>query len=400
MDGEEELCKSNDVGGKVGVALPAAPEPFLVLHFDVNKTIVMSDACQGYSVTRILGEVLGRATYGRLCETEGWVWNGLEPSVLPRDAGDVSYFDFLKRRGATGDDLHRQLEWLGREGGAVPGVRPARERLEAVLRLPAGEACDRYRGMFREGSFPSTQPWRYVVPAFFRLLQALAERRRRFSVVLRTFGVDLANGLCEEIDAFAQGQHPLYPGAGAYDGSGGRPDLRISMDDPSSHGSFYRGAEGAHLILGTTERPPPDGDISEVGMRHFEGSGLRIVSGHSSISAEIARITAGRGVTALRDYWPWWGKAQGESSDAGKLMHIDLADTAVHPLFFDDHVGREDAHIVDAIDMSGSPLPFVSVAGVHLIRSEPLECLSDPDYFVRCVDAAERQRLERLQAVG
>ena len=38
--------------------------PFLILYFDVNQTIVMSDAAQNRPVTAVLDKVLGTTTYG------------------------------------------------------------------------------------------------------------------------------------------------------------------------------------------------------------------------------------------------------------------------------------------------------------------------------------------------
>lgn len=370
-------------------------DPFLVLHFDVNKTIVMSDACQGYSVSKVVGEALGRATHGTVSTEKGWSWNGQAPSPEPQASGDVSYMAWLRQQGLPAAELLKRLSSLGKQDDMVAGVADTRERMEAALRLPNGEVGERYRALFDGGSFPSTQPWRYVVGPFFRLVETLSARGRRFAIVIRTFGTDIGQGLCKEINAFAEGRHPLYPTAGPFDGTNGRPDLRINLDDPSSHGSFYRDDSGPALVVGTLERPPPDDDVSEVGLQHFNGQGLRIVAGHAAIAAEIAEIARRRGLLALRDYWPWWGKVHKEKGDAGKVLYVDTADFTTHPIFFDDHVSKgdaEDAHIVDVRDLSGAPLPFSAVAGVHVIRSEPLECLRDPDYFVKCVDAAECRR--------
>mmetsp|Transcript_24026 Transcript_24026/g.56774 ORF Transcript_24026/g.56774 Transcript_24026/m.56774 type:complete len:433 (+) Transcript_24026:67-1365(+) len=379
------------------VASPAEPaQPFLVLHFDVNKTIVMSDACQGYSVAKVLGEILGRATYGTDQGESGWAWDGQRPSSsAPKASGSVSYMAWLRKQGLGSDELLRRLAALGQRGSPPADVAAERERMEAALRLPEGEVGDSYRAVFDQGSFPATQPWRYVVDPFFRVVQTLARRGRRFAIVIRTFGTDIGNGLCDEINAFAEGRHPLYPDAGRFDGTNGRPDLRITLDDPLSHGSFYRDKNGAHLVLGTLERPPPHNDVSEVGLCHYDGRGLKVVDGHPAIAAEIAQLVSQRGIIALQDYWPWWGKVQNERADAGKPIYVDLEDFSTHSIFFDDHVARadaEDAHIVDARDPTGSPLPFSAVVGSHVIRSEPFDCLSDPDYFINCVDSAERQR--------
>lgn len=374
----------------------SSAEPFLVLYFDVNQTIVMSDAAQSRPVSAVLDSILAKTTFGTM-GSDGWVWDGLQPSNASPDTGKTSFHDALKR-GAFGEltkeEQAARLETIGREGGVVEGVRTTRERLEKVLQLPEGAVGERCRALFKAGSFLASQPYRCIVPAFFQLVIELTQRNRRFGIVMRTFGMDLGGGLVDELNAFAEGRHPLYPDVGAFDGQNGRQDLRISLDDSSSHGSFYRDANQTCLVLGTLERPPPDEDLSAIGMDHFKGQDLQIISGHPAISQYIADTVKERLMLAYRDYWPWWGSANNEAAHAAKPMYIDMQDTTVHPIFFDDHAGRagEDPHIVDVRDLLGAPLPYAQVAGVHVVRCEPLACLSDTGYFVKMVDAAEEQR--------
>ena len=284
-----------------------------------------------------------------------------------------------------------------------PALAPKLEALQAVLRLPDGEIGNAYRKIFDSCSFPANQPFRFIVPAFFHLLQTLAARGRRFGIVIRTFGADIDKGLALELDAFARGEHPLHPDAGAFDGSNGRPDLRVSLSDPDSHGSFYRNAAGTHLVLGTLTRPPPGDGISQVGLSHFEGSGLKIVTGHGAIGEHLAASKV-RGMMCFRDYYPWWGLANGKAGQAGKVLYVDETDLSTHAVFFDDHAGRpeeKDGYIVDVRDAAGAPRLYdASVAGVHVVRSEPLDCLSDVEYFVKVVDAAEATRANSARNNG
>ena len=79
------------------------------------------------------------------------------------------------------------------------------------------------------------------------------------------------------------------------------------------------------------------------------------------------------------------------------MLYVDDRDLTTHSLIFDDHAGRpaEEPHIVDVRDARGAPRPYASVAGVHVVRSEPLDCLDDVEYFVKAVDAAEAARTTR-----
>jgi hypothetical protein len=64
---------------------------------------------------------------------------------------------------------------------------------------------------------------------------------RSFTVVFRTFGSDIQD-VIEEMNMFAEGRHPSYPGV-YMDGRDGITDLRMS---PESSGAFIRCA--VHLI--------------------------------------------------------------------------------------------------------------------------------------------------------
>merc|ERR1739845_3616 len=99
-------------------------------------------------------------------------------------------------------------------------------------------------------------------------------------------------------------------------------------------------------------------DLSEIGLDHYKGRDLRIISGHAAISQHIAETVQKRGMLAYRDYYPWWGKVNNEAAHAGKPIYVDTNDMTVHPIFFDDHIGTTDPHIVDLRTTAGEPLPF------------------------------------------
>lgn len=59
---------------------------------------------------------------------------------------------------------------------------------------------------------------------------------RSFTLVFRTFGSDIQD-VIEEINMFAEGQHPSYPGV-YMDGRDGITDIRLAA--PTSTGAFIR----------------------------------------------------------------------------------------------------------------------------------------------------------------
>jgi hypothetical protein len=87
---------------------------------------------------------------------------------------------------------------------------------------------------------------------------------------------------------------------------------------------------------------------------------------------------------AVRDFYHFW-KSRNEHSRAGKLLLVDPLDTAVVQMFFDDNIGFSKAHIVDARNAwTGESIPFEQCRASYLTRSEPVNAILDPKYFVRC----------------
>jgi hypothetical protein len=76
---------------------------------------------------------------------------------------------------------------------------------------------------------------RRILPSFFELLLHLDRTGRDFTVVFRTFGTDITD-VVEEVNMFASGTHPSYPGVQL--AGQGRTDLRISL--PEQTGAFLR----------------------------------------------------------------------------------------------------------------------------------------------------------------
>jgi hypothetical protein len=101
--------------------------------------------------------------------------------------------------------------------------------LRQHLQQPIAEACPFFSGGQRR-----------ILPSFFQLLLHLQASRRSFTIVFRTFGTDLRD-VIEELNMFATGQHPSYPGV-RMDGTDGVTDLRMEM--PCQTGAFFRCVSG------------------------------------------------------------------------------------------------------------------------------------------------------------
>ena len=401
----------------------------LVLHFDVNKTIVMTDGAQGAGAGCVVNMMLSECAWGRLepgaeppaakkGETSStsssaadaadadatatttstttaattadakktpsdndsipplpapqvrWVAVGRLAADRPlADPQLMTYRSFLdsfalpsdasmpeaerERRRRARQDLKRRFTDKGQPGAMFSSVHAAvvdeLSRAQAAAcrdddgnKKKCVERCVHGHHLLR----PT------VLPSFFNLLLHLQAQRRRFTLVLRSFGTDLP-AVIDEINAFAEGRHPSYPGA-RLDGSDGRVDVRIS-EERGHLGAFVRlssRTDGTSLLLGAPrellaakEYGPKDLLAAAKATR-----GAKLLRKFGDIHAAVAgpppwkssrrkekeekqeedgvgeQAPAENGIVsralALRDYYPFW-KASGERGRAGKLFLLD-----------------------------------------------------------------------------
>ncbi|CAM9895321.1 unnamed protein product [Ascophyllum nodosum] len=208
----------------------------LVLHFDVNKTIIMVDPSGGKTQSQVLNSILSEISWGHV-ELEkgepGWKWDGGPPSLeLPRPPlkeghsdesppqrfrPPLTYSDFVHQifaDEAEGDNnalmkgaRDNRKGSFTEEGQPGAGLREEYLGLERALALPkevSSSPLAREAGLAGKSSF-------YIIPSFFECLRALKEVHADFALVFRTFGGEIA-GVASEHNAFCEGKHPLFPG--------------------------------------------------------------------------------------------------------------------------------------------------------------------------------------------
>ncbi|XP_053325911.1 uncharacterized protein LOC128500689 [Spea bombifrons] len=186
MDGETE---------KTSQPIPPllqAKKRKLVLHLDLNNTILVSDAATGQGPGAALNSYLTTVAWGQFSESGEWRWLEDCLSVMPPSKDAISYYtqfgrcsDFVDTQlGKRFKDVHAHhmqlLEWEG--------------EADKVF-AQTGEDGKRYN---------------WILPSFFYLVESLYKQGRRFSVILRTFGTDLPLVLQAVHSAF-MGKHPHLP---------------------------------------------------------------------------------------------------------------------------------------------------------------------------------------------
>merc|ERR1712151_823212 len=85
----------------------------------------------------------------------------------------------------------------------------------------------------------------------------------------------------------------------------------------------------------------------------------------------------------------------------GKLMTIDSRGSSkVQQIFFDDNIAYQRAKIVDVRDLLflDKPLWVQYLLPCHLVRAEPLDSVSDRQYFINHIERLSTAYEARLKA--
>lgn len=401
--------------------IPAAPmEPKIknacpmVLHFDLNRTILMSDAAGGRSVEDVVNYLLTEVTWGTTKRMEDgemeWVCASVQPSsTRPNEAqahgneewmtykafvdqvypyknlkeesekengmDSASVKQFNKKAKANRTALQSKFTNPGAPGRAVLSYF---QELMKELHFPNGEIREHAKALAT--GLPDSRlkdAWSngryYLLPSFLRFLYHVADSGNSddlISLVFRTFGDD-ALLVAQELEILSTGKHPLFPGKLL-------PKEFTITDAKSQFGVFYRDgfdSQGTILAKGTVEKVPSsalaNAATKQDAVRAFYdqinvgSSKVELIEGfkpiYEHINGLVLPVSNGDApkfrLMALRDYWEWWS-AHGESPEYGKLLLIEekvnQSAKKNHPVFLDDHIEHHGAHIVDVRDISSA----------------------------------------------
>jgi len=356
--------------------------PTLVLHFDINKCILMADPAKRFYLDDTVNSILCEYIWGRVSlddETkplaQRWTIASAIPSVECPIEGTVTYTDFLENIAKIPRSQRRGLVMgFTREDGAGASCKNAFDDLKQRLTPPAefvdAESCRDLPGL-KNGHY-------HILPSFFRFFRELISRQLKFKLIFRTFGKD-APEIAEELNLFCEGRHPVFPGP-AYS-----TNYRLSL--PTDSISLLRTGPSA----------------ADVHAAYVADDGcIRVTTGALEVHSLMMRKLAGeKCVLCVQDHFEYW-RSCGESDDSGKLLLVDTdaenPHKAIH-VFFDDNIEHDRPHIIDVREMNSfERLSFAETKGKIIRRVESLLAIRDDLYFVRELD--EVIRLHRTLLEG
>eukprot|EP00743_Colponemidia_sp_Colp-15_P001690 GILK01001846.1.p1 GENE.GILK01001846.1~~GILK01001846.1.p1 ORF type:complete len:528 (-),score=117.44 GILK01001846.1:206-1747(-) len=417
--------------------------PRLVLHFDINKTLLMQDPAGNKTLDGMIDSIIASQAWGKVEDGEWMIQSDQLSTAAPDpEVPLITYSTYVDQKlpliteeEEADPELRReQNRAIKAQRGELitsftqkkrPGesLKPYFRKLMAALDLPklvqkalVNAAAKRESGEAPTPRSPDmadlateeekiasllTAGKHYIVPSFFQLIQHLSNKQRNFAIIFRTFGTDLEN-IATEYNGFCNGIHPCFNGKNStkplrFDGLRKTRDLRLHSN---SFGVVHReSADPADilLVMGTLERAKTIEHAQQRFQEAVENGDMTMHRGYADIYLHMNELLKQHSALAFSDDYEWWN-GHGETAEAGKLFVVDMADDTVHHIFFDDNINQADSGIVDVRDcVSGDCIPFNDVINKMLVRVDPVRAICDPTYFIQELENCERNRLQQLR---
>ncbi|XP_010744510.3 uncharacterized protein si:dkey-32e6.3 [Larimichthys crocea] len=310
----------------------------LVLHVDLNNTILVSDAITGQGTVAALDYFLTTVTWGKMNTQGKWEWLSDSPSLLPPCDDAVSYYS----------QFGRTPGFTTAAGRRFRGVLD--EHLE-LLRWPEGVKGDRELAVKGEDG----RLYHWILPSFFQLLRDLVQEGREFAIIFRTFGSDLPRVLRAVSKALNEGAHPLFPDL---------PDLKLSVNMTPGH--IHCNKKGVVLSRGKERVSTRDG---ERGLYQY--------------------LSSVQGLGGFQDHFDWW-VCNSYSIRGGKPLWVDPFDHNVQHIFIDDNVRLNDEdtiiHPKVFLDRGSDNTRMACTSELYdltLVQTDLLRAISDLNYFTQ-----------------
>jgi len=348
----------------------AEQQPRLILHFDVNETIMLGDPAGGDTFEDTLNKIVGKNAWVSLPAGSG------DPRYYKGEATPATWYDGTPLDSDRPPALHLDWEWPPHCAAAY---RHNYFKKWKKTFTEAGNPGQHYRGLYEQmdASLSFADPGaadprlchdgkhHFLIPAFFHTITELAKQGREFTIVIRTFGTDV-DDVAAAIGAYAEGKHVFAP------------PPNIQLPETVWHGKYQ---PSGNFVLTSTD-------------------GLTISDESEAVERLEAKHEGPCVVRACTDDYQWWS-THGCRPDAGKPMWLTSNDKSVHHIFFDDNIHNiPDDSIVAIRARTDSTEGFealdgestLALHGLHLVRVPTICPVLDVDYFLNKINECEAAR--------
>ncbi|XP_075039641.1 uncharacterized protein LOC142099728 [Mixophyes fleayi] len=319
----------------------------LILHLDLNDTILVSDSATGQGLRAALNSYLSSVVWGKLSDTGEWQWLSDQPSLKPPCEEAINYYTQFGR------DCNFSDTEIGQR------FRGVFDRHIKLLEWH-GEADKMFTQKGEDGKC-----YHFILPSFFHFMESLHKQGRQFSVILRTFGTDLPRVL-QTVHAAFDGKHPNFPQL-----------QHVPLDVDLTAGRIRCSKRETVLTHGS----------DRISNKAKERNIYNYFSGMA-------------GIGGFQDHFDWWAR-NNFSSSGGKPFWIDPNDCENQHIFIDDNIrlGEEDT-IVNSRVLLGKDakkVPTSELYDICLVQTDVLRAIAEKDYFLDCVRMCEDNYERYLQ---
>jgi hypothetical protein len=397
LPGEEDDTMTSAIPGSHNHKLP---KRHLVLHFDINETILVGDEAGGDSREDSLNKILAKSAFVQKpllmdqqqqtttltdgSSHEDWEpthwWNGERIRDHEQD-----YHSFMEKSNIP--PLYTGWHW---PEGCCPYYRTRfKSRSKNFIQHHGALYKDIYDEMNRRlqpRAITTTAPailatsypiLSHMLPAFFETVATLSKQKalhngQPYTIVFRTMGTDLPE-IADAMTAFARGQHPEYPD---FEDS----DLVLTRDK---------------LVQGRWAKLPDGDDDGNEGQYVFQlWQEERLVA---SGDAQVLEFLHTQTVCGIQDDYAFW-KSQAFAPWSGKPTWIPRGDCNYHHVLMDDNIHNLPNDSIASVRVETKDGSFQTLTGpeiqeqqgLYLIRVPTVEPILNPKWFLERIERSQR----------
>lgn len=338
----------------------------LVLHMDVNNTVLVGDSCtKQFSVEQVFNEYLTEAAWGLEDGKGKWTWLSDSPLSSPPSFEALQYYEyaeskFANEKRAVFKNHVRNFteEDIGKK------FRPFFEEMKEKLVCHNPQLSENVDVVLSTGQ--DKRKYHRVLPSFLHLVCFLFQEERDFAIIFRTFGAD-GHVVLKVMELFFNGLHP---------------------DFPKVHSSTHKCP--LNMTPGSIKRSY-GGEISVTFPNKAVSNDVREIYNNMSKCEEIQLFT---------DDYDWWLRG-GFTHLSGKPLLVDPKDHSVQHIIFEDNFRAwcPDNSIVDVQIMGDGGFHSVDpqeYEGIFVVKSDLYQSIVNENYFIEQVNICENNFQKRF----
>lgn len=354
--------------------LPKHAESHLILHLDINETVLIGDEAGGDTNEDCLNKMLAKSAFVRMPGKGGHFSYEHTSSIEPTHWWDGSPILERYPSHAKPPPLHTDWEW---PAGCCPYYRTKFKKRSKTFVSHHGSIYKELHDQLERKTkfdvadnnvFQECPVLSHMIPALFETLIALSESSQPHTIVLRTMGSDLPD-VAKAINLFANGQHPAYPD--------------FCNED------YLIGPE--HLVQGRWAEKKDDNEEKGSHVYQLWRDEEILASG----DVDVLEFLHTNRICGIQDDYPFWKKHHHEPW-AGKPVWIP-SDRYCHHLLFDDNIHNLENDSIASIRRQEPDGSFATLSshdilqqhGVHLIRVPTVEPILNPHWFLQMISKAQ-----------